>query len=351
VSFLASRLTPSGQFWAALAGGIALARAGSVHGLRAGYGASCAALVETVALIGPARMSGPLTQALNAPLVGRLLHRGFGVALAACLAVRLAHYAVMLALVIFVVVGGIEAYVDSYDQVAGFLGFLPEGATAAFVLALAGNVAVGAGYSVVQVLAYRRALRRWPAGAAEPPPRAAQRPPRATWAARAVALVTVAAWAVLLAWPTWGVLAAAGAAIAIALAALRPERRRGLGLAFGLGALLGLGALGPALLGVVELDDAARRALRALLLVLSAAWARGALGAEGVRALAAACLWALRAVPGAREAAALTPELRGDRRLGAAGRDLAERLRPVPKRPVPVADALSDWVASEAALG
>ena len=46
------------------------------HGLRAGYGASLAAVVQTVALIGPARVNGPLTQALNAPVVGRLQARG-----------------------------------------------------------------------------------------------------------------------------------------------------------------------------------------------------------------------------------------------------------------------------------
>src|SRR5688500_2203469 len=164
VSFLASRLTPSGQFWAALAGGIALARAGAVHGLRAGYGASCAAMVETVALIGPARVNGPLTQALNAPLVGRLDGRGAGFAtqFVACLAIRLAHYVLLAALFVWLVVGGFDAYVETYDQIADFLRFLPQGATAAIVLTVLSNLAVAAFYSAVQVLAYRRALRRWP---------------------------------------------------------------------------------------------------------------------------------------------------------------------------------------------
>src|SRR5918998_4888531 len=97
VSFLASRLAPSGQFWLALAGGVALGRAGARHGLRAGYGASLAAMLETVALIGPARVSGPMTQALNAPLVGRLHGRGASLAVqfSACLAIRLVHYTIL----------------------------------------------------------------------------------------------------------------------------------------------------------------------------------------------------------------------------------------------------------------
>ena len=70
VSFLASRATPSIGFWVALAGGVALARAGARRGLRWGYGASVAAMLQTVAMIGPVRFGVPLTQALTAPLLG-----------------------------------------------------------------------------------------------------------------------------------------------------------------------------------------------------------------------------------------------------------------------------------------
>jgi hypothetical protein len=72
VSFLASRAAPSIGFWVALAGGVALARAAQRDGVRVGYGASAAATLQTVALIGPARFSVPLTQALSAPLIGAL---------------------------------------------------------------------------------------------------------------------------------------------------------------------------------------------------------------------------------------------------------------------------------------
>ena len=55
VSFLASRASPAFGFWIALAGGVALARAGQRDGVRLGYGASLAATLQTIALIGPIR--------------------------------------------------------------------------------------------------------------------------------------------------------------------------------------------------------------------------------------------------------------------------------------------------------
>src|SRR5215212_6827225 len=72
VSFLASRAAPGGQFWLALGGGVALARAAALRGAATGYGAAAAALLQSVAVMGPARINGPLTQALNAPVLGRL---------------------------------------------------------------------------------------------------------------------------------------------------------------------------------------------------------------------------------------------------------------------------------------
>src|SRR5215212_5965654 len=75
VSFLASRAAPSIGFWVALAGGVALARVAVRDGARLGYGASLAATLQTIALIGPARFSVPLTQALSAPMIGALVRR------------------------------------------------------------------------------------------------------------------------------------------------------------------------------------------------------------------------------------------------------------------------------------
>src|SRR2546423_3794124 len=75
VSFVASRASPAFGFWIALAGGVALARVGERGGARLGYGASLAATLQTIALIGPVRLNVPLTQALSAPLIGALAGR------------------------------------------------------------------------------------------------------------------------------------------------------------------------------------------------------------------------------------------------------------------------------------
>src|SRR5690349_25170008 len=93
VSFVASRASPAFGFWIALAGGVALARAGQRDGARVGYGASAAATLQTIALIGPARFSVPLTQALSAPLIGALERRATPVPLQmlAAAAIRLTH--------------------------------------------------------------------------------------------------------------------------------------------------------------------------------------------------------------------------------------------------------------------
>jgi len=72
VSYLGSRLAPTGGYCVALAGGVAVARATARHGLRVGYGASMAGLAQSVAIMGPARLSIPLTQAVSAPLMGAL---------------------------------------------------------------------------------------------------------------------------------------------------------------------------------------------------------------------------------------------------------------------------------------
>jgi len=65
VSFLASRAIPSIGFWVALAGGVGIARAGARRGLRWGYGGSLAAMLQTVALIGPERLGVPVSNAVT----------------------------------------------------------------------------------------------------------------------------------------------------------------------------------------------------------------------------------------------------------------------------------------------
>jgi len=353
--FLASRLAPSGQFFIALGGGVALARAGHRHGLRAGYGASVAAMVQTVALIGPARFNAPLTQALNAPLLGRLQARGASRAarLAACLAIRLAHYGLLNVAFVAIVVGGLEEYVATYDKIAGFLRFLPTGQTAALVATVLASIAYGLVFSVVQTLVCERALARWPAAqAGEPTPAPALTPAARTRPVRvwlAPAIVTVA-WVVLLAAPSWPVLGAVAVALALAtmLTGARRAGRTTWTVGLVLAAVLAVSALVPALIGAVDLDPAARRALRAALLVLTATWARAFAGADGLREAARRTLWGARRVPAAAEAARITEQLESDRQLLPAANALIDRLRDVPPRPVQVADALTEWVAAEA---
>src|SRR5204863_9874917 len=92
VSFLAARVAPSGAFWLALAGGASVAREADLRGVRAGYAASAAAMLQTVAMVGPLRLSAPLTQALSAPLLGSMHARNarWSSMPAVCLAIRLA---------------------------------------------------------------------------------------------------------------------------------------------------------------------------------------------------------------------------------------------------------------------
>src|SRR5215212_5610814 len=164
VSFLAARAAPTGGFWIALAGGVALARVAERRGARLGFGASAAAMLETVAIIGPARIGVPLTQALSAPILGRLHARGSGLwpQLAACAAVRLVHNAVTTAFFIWVIAGGLDAYAGTYDAVGRRIG-IEVGTADAVVLTLASLLAWAAFASTVQVLVYRRGLSSWPA--------------------------------------------------------------------------------------------------------------------------------------------------------------------------------------------
>jgi hypothetical protein len=96
-SFLASRVVPTGGYAVALAGGVALARSAQMAGARAGYGASIAAMLQAIAVLGPSRVSVPLTQALSAPLLGRLHARGtrLGTQIGVCAAIRAADQIVL----------------------------------------------------------------------------------------------------------------------------------------------------------------------------------------------------------------------------------------------------------------
>src|SRR5918997_4499672 len=110
-SFLASRVAPTGGFAVALAGGVAIARAAQRSGFRVGAGTSAAAMLQTVAIMGPARVGIPLTQAVSAPVLGRMEARGLGTvaqALAAA-AIRSALHVPGTAFYVWIVLG-VDAY-------------------------------------------------------------------------------------------------------------------------------------------------------------------------------------------------------------------------------------------------
>ena len=94
---------------------------------------------------------------------------------------------------------------------------------------------------------------------------------------------------------------------------------------------------------------ALRRASRAALLVLVATWLRGAAGAEGLREVSRRVLGRLRRLPSLPEAAEVLDEIASEGRLAAAGRALVDRLEGVPRRPVPLLDAVLAWVVAESA--
>jgi hypothetical protein len=353
VSFLAARAAPTGGFWIALAGGVALARVAERRGARLGFGASAAAMLETVAIIGPARLGVPLTQAISAPILGRLHARGVGFwpQFFACATVRLLHNAATTAFFIWVITGGLDAYAGTYDAIGRRVG-IEVGNADALALTLAGLVAWAAFASTVQVLVYRRGLLAWPepeadaeAAPAEVPP---PRPIAGRFDPRAVAAAALIAFVLLLSSTAWALLAAVSAWLVLVWTLSRPDNEPlPAGLVFA--ALLAGGAFVFALGGGLGLDTALRRAGRAALLVLVATWLRAAARAIGLREVSRRVLGRLRRVPSAPEAAEVLDAIASEGRLAAAGRALAARLSEAPKRPAALLDAVLAWVIREAA--
>jgi hypothetical protein len=367
VSFLAARAAPTGGFWIALAGGVALARVAERRGARLGFGASAAAMLETVAIIGPARFGIPFTQAATAPMLGRLEARGWRPLpqILACAAIRLLHNAATTAFFIWVVTGGLDAYAGTYDAIGRRFG-LEVGSADALVLTLVGLVAWAAFASTIQVLIYRRGLESWDRLAAHAPhiwvdmqPKnatgergavaegSAAAPKERRFDPRAITLAAAVAFALLLASTNWALLGAVAAWLTLAWLLAKPDKEAiPPGLLFA--ALLAGTALLFSLGGGLGLDVALRRASRAALLVLTATWLRGAAGAEGLREVSRRGLGKLRRVPSAPEAALVLDQIASEGRLAAAARTFEQRLRGVPKRPLPLVDAVLHWVVTEA---
>ncbi len=349
VSFLASRAVPSGGFWVALAGGMALARVAQRRGAREGYGASIAATLETVAIMGPARFGVPFTQALSAPLLGRMRARGarFLAEFLACLAIRMLSNAAGLAFFVFVIAGGLDAYAGTYDALARRIG-LSLSEEGAVIFSVAGLLAWGAFASWVQVGFYRRGLASWPPpGDAEPPPPPVKEPHRGRFDPRAVAIAAAVSFGLLLSGTAWALLGAISAFLAVAWSLSRADRDA-VPTGAALAAVLALGAFVFSMGGGLGLDQALRRALRAALLVAAATWLRAAAGSDGLREVSRRALGRLRALPAAREAARVLDSIGSEGRLTAAGRSLMESLGSVRMRPIEVADAVLAWTAAEA---
>ncbi len=355
VSFLASRLVPSIGFWIALMGGASLARSAERDGPRWGYGASIAAMLQTVAIMGPLRFAVPLTQAITAPLLGRLHARGTSVPLQfiACAAFRLAQNAAGTAFFVLILSGGIDTYTGTYDAVASRVPLLPEGQTAALILTGVSLLTWAAFASTVQVLSYRRALNGWVTPDRQsilehPPDGDEPVSDRRTFDPRAVALAAVVAFALLIASTRWLLLGGVAAFLAIAWATARGDQsvtRTGLTLA----AFLAVGVFVFTWIGGIGVDAALRRGTRAGLLVLVATWLRVAAGTPGLREVSRRWLGRLRRVPSLPEAARVMDRLDSDRQMWASARSALEAFDVANKRPVPLLDASLVWAEREAA--
>ena len=351
VSFLASRASPAGGFWIALAGGVALARAAQKLGARRGYGAAIAAMLETVAIMGPARFGVPLTQAATAPMLGRFEARGVPALVQglACGAVRLVHNTATTAFFIWIIIGGLDAYAGTYKAL-GKLAGVDIGPGEALAVTVVSLLAWAAFATAVQVWVYRRGLRGWDASFDDPAPAPIEpgtgpaHSPR--FDPRWTALAAAVGFGVLLSGTGWPLLGAVAACLALAWLVARTDNRvvpTGALLA----AVLGLGVFAFALGGGLGLDVALRRALRAVLLVLVATWLRAAAGAEGLREVSRRVLARARRLPAADEAADTLDALGSERGLSAAARSLLAAVGEVPKRPVPLVDAVLGWTARE----
>jgi hypothetical protein len=353
VSFLAARVAPSGAFWLALAGGAALSREAQLRGVRAGYAGSAAAMLQTVAILGPLRLSAPLAQALSAPLLGSMHARGrrWASMFAVCLMIRLVLYAVVTSFTLFVLLGP-AGYTGSFDVLLGWVPLLPHGLAGALIVTAIVSLASGVFFSTIQVGLYRRALMRWPESRPGQAPRRTAAPPapveRSGADPRAVLVAAMAVTSVLLLTYTWIVLGAVAIWLAGAAIFARGGDREVVRIGLWLTAMLAAGTLIGSLLGGLGVDESASRTIRAALLVLVATWMRAAAGSAGLRETFRRALLRLRRLPGAEDAAHLLSDLDSGRLLAGSAAALQERLRHVPRRPVPVADAVIGWVAHEA---
>jgi hypothetical protein len=120
--------------------------------VRAGYGAGVAAMLQTVAIVGPVRYPAPLTQAMGAPLVGAVHARGGRPAelFAVRLAIRLVNYAVITALALSRAAGA-EGLGRKRRGAARMVPLLPNGLAGGLILTVITEFVFAVSVSVVQV--------------------------------------------------------------------------------------------------------------------------------------------------------------------------------------------------------
>jgi hypothetical protein len=352
VSFLASRLAPAAGYWVALPGGVAISRAAARHGLRTGTGVSLAALAQTVAVMGPARLSIPFTQAVTAPLVGWLEARDAGplVQAAVVAVIRFALALISTAFFIWVILGGLDAYAGGYTWVTSRAEFLPQTDSGVLGLSVFFILAWTLFASPVQVAVYRRGMRKWPAhtapdadAAPAPPGEAARRhlDPRAVTAAAAVA------FALLLLSADTPLLIAVGVWLAIAWFVAQPETAF-VPVGAALAALLGITSFLVGVIADLGLEASLERGVRAAMLVAVATWFRAAAGTGGIREVSRRIFGRVdRVLPGAREATRMLADLGSGSALVPTARELSTHLHDVRHRPAPLVDAVTGWVAEE----
>jgi hypothetical protein len=297
-------------------------------------------------------------------VMGRLQARGARpfTEFLACLALRLVHYAMLLAAFIFVILGGLDEFTGSYETLTGWLGIVPQGAAAALAVTAAGQALWAVFFSAIQVAAYRRALREWPVADAPLPPAPATAAPAAGEPAagepaergsgrfdpRAIVVAALLASALLLASTSWALLLCVTAWLVPAWLLSKPDNDA-VPLGLVLAGLLAFAALTGGLLSGAGLELTLRRVLRAVLLVAVATWMRAAAGPGGLREVFRRALQRLRALPAMREAAVQMEGLDPGPRLIASGRAAADRFADVPLSPLPLVDAVIGWVAAESA--
>ena len=217
----------------------------------------------------------------------------------ACLVLRLIHYTFVLAIVIWIVLGGVDEYVDSFETLTGWLGVIPQGRTAAIVFALLGQVVWAVFFSVVQVIVYRRALREWPPAPAFAPPvvpvlgkeRCSER-----FDPRAIVFAAVVATVLLLAGHSWLLLAGVTLWLVPAWLLSRPDNDA-IPLGLALAGLLAFATLTGGLLSGAGLEITLQRVVRAVLLVAVATWMRAAAGTGGCARRSGGCSSACGSCP------------------------------------------------------